>query len=148
MKYTVRYAHLASTDLKIGDMLSRGQKIGVMGSTGQSTGPHLHIDCIVGLCARRYTLHEIENGNPTPSPRQLNYFIDAELFDCPPIVTTPYADYQYQRDLDKVHCGYDVVPSKKENTTIYWNRSAKGTVIDKLVNDPGYGNCIVIAFDA
>ena len=39
--YTVRYAHLDSIDVKVGDQVPAGGKIGVMGSTGNVTGTHL-----------------------------------------------------------------------------------------------------------
>lgn len=36
------YAHLSSFAVKMGQMLTAGTKIGEVGSTGNSTGPHLH----------------------------------------------------------------------------------------------------------
>jgi len=42
--YTTVYAHLSSIHVKPGQTVVRGQKIGIMGSTGHSTGVHLHIE--------------------------------------------------------------------------------------------------------
>lgn len=38
-----QYGHLASQDVKVGDTVEADQSLGVMGSTGQSTGVHLHL---------------------------------------------------------------------------------------------------------
>ena len=40
--YTTSYAHLSKATVKSGDCVSRGDPIGYVGSTGISTGPHLH----------------------------------------------------------------------------------------------------------
>ena len=48
--YTVRFAHLQELPIaKIADVIFPGDKVGKMGTTGQSKFPHLHIDVIEGL---------------------------------------------------------------------------------------------------
>jgi murein DD-endopeptidase MepM/ murein hydrolase activator NlpD len=54
--YVTTYSHLTSFDVKVGDKVEKGDMIGRMGSTGRSTGVHLH-----------YEIHKDGNSiNPSP----------------------------------------------------------------------------------
>lgn len=41
---TTRYGHLSGIDVAVGQSIERGQQLGRVGSTGRSTGPHLHYE--------------------------------------------------------------------------------------------------------
>lgn len=41
---TTRYGHLSRLDVAVGQYLKRGELLGRVGSTGRSTGPHLHYE--------------------------------------------------------------------------------------------------------
>ncbi len=40
--YETLYAHLSELEVKLGDRIQRGDVVGYLGSTGRSSGPHLH----------------------------------------------------------------------------------------------------------
>ena len=42
-----RYGHMSSVVVRLNQNVSRGETIGYVGSTGNSTGPHLHLEYII-----------------------------------------------------------------------------------------------------
>ena len=148
MKHTVRFAHLAEAPkLKAGDIVQDNDIIGIMGSTGQSTGEHLHIDCVFGEVNKPFKLSDIGK-RFAPSKKQLDYFIDNGLFGCHPIVTTQFLDAEYKKQFGKDHPAYDVVTSDPLKKDIKWNRTKQGTVSFIAYQPESYGNVIYITFDA
>ncbi len=57
--YRTRYAHLNAQSVRVGQRVSAGQHIGAVGSTGGSSGPHLHYELIRNGVTIRPVFHGI-----------------------------------------------------------------------------------------
>ena len=44
IRKATQYCHLASNDVSMGQRLTKGEKIGIMGATGNTTGAHVHLN--------------------------------------------------------------------------------------------------------
>ncbi|HAH23382.1 MAG TPA: peptidase M23 [Prolixibacteraceae bacterium] len=70
--YETLYGHMSGFNVKVGDRVKRGSIIGFVGSTGSSTGPHVH-----------YEVHK----NGTPVNPQYYYFKDLNAQEYEKMVT-------------------------------------------------------------
>lgn len=90
------YGHLDSYSVKEGQKVKQGDKIGVMGTTGSSTGVHLHFELHVGT----YNY----GGGKYPSSRDpLKYFSLGNTTVTKPVAATPVSNsYAGKKLLSKV----------------------------------------------
>ncbi|KXK09250.1 MAG: Glycyl-glycine endopeptidase LytM precursor [Microgenomates bacterium OLB23] len=61
---TTYYGHLSAITVQIGDTVTKGQEVGISGSTGNSTGPHLHF----ALSPHGTGVHNGYGGMVDPAP--------------------------------------------------------------------------------
>ncbi|MCC7074924.1 MAG: M23 family metallopeptidase [Deltaproteobacteria bacterium] len=70
------YFHMSRIDVRVGDVVEKGQGLGAVGATGQVTGPHLHFT--------------VRFGELYVDPaRVLALDLSADAVDVPPVVTRP-----------------------------------------------------------
>lgn len=93
--YKTRYAHLNTIEINVGMKVQRGERIGTVGNTGKSTGPHLH--------------YEVEyRGNKVNPMKYMDFNMSLE---------------EYRSMTDKRHT--DLVKDKKSTTTELLRRRRK-----------------------
>ena len=63
-----RYGHASRLLVKKGDLIKRGQQVALVGTTGRSTGPHLHFEVLVQGVQQDPARFLAGNGQPPAAP--------------------------------------------------------------------------------
>ena len=100
-----RYAHLSAITTTVNALVGRGQKIGEMGSTGLSTGSHLHFELII-------------NGTYVkPTQQQIDFVISRAVGDAEP-EAAPTWDNKPPEDETAAVGNLPPVPAVQEQTQL------------------------------
>ncbi|MBU1029417.1 M23 family metallopeptidase, partial [Patescibacteria group bacterium] len=71
--YTTNYAHLSRFAVSYGQKVSQGQTIGYVGSTGFSTGPHLHYEMVKNGVKINPLREDFPGIDPVPADQLTEY---------------------------------------------------------------------------
>ena len=74
--YEIRYAHLSSRSVSAGQHIEKGEEVGKVGSTGNSTGPHLHLE-LFHNGERLNPIFYFETGDAIPGVGDVEYSSEA-----------------------------------------------------------------------
>ena len=87
------YAHLSSVSVSNGQSVSQGQKVGGVGTTGDSTGNHLHFEIYNTSNTRVNPMNYVNPNNPSPNGTHSHSY------------DTHYEGDHPHRDYNKCSCG-------------------------------------------
>ncbi|TQR10937.1 peptidoglycan DD-metalloendopeptidase family protein [Psychrobacillus soli] len=113
-KYETLYAHLKSISVKAGQTVEQGQQIGIKGTTGNSTGVHLHFEMHIPT---------YEPGQPN-AVNPLHYIVDSEVGEIQKMFV--FLGYSLQ---------VDGIEGPKTEATIKEFQESKGLVADGIIGD-------------
>lgn len=139
MQYSVIYGHFEKVYCKVGQVLSKGDKIGYMGTTGHSTGIHTHISVIEGFKKWCWSLASMVNTNKPSKEECLKLLNSSILNGVEPIIECGWLGY-------KNHYGYDFIGARD----VCWSLDvkAKVTAIGNLPSKKnGWGNFVVVTYE-
>ncbi len=126
-KFMTVYAHLSSVSVTTGQKVTRGQVIGNMGTTGNSSGVHLH--------------YEIRHNGSSDDPL-LYYITEPEYGSYPDRIATPVGYYRFAGSISSGISNNDVSTGLKG---FLLNAEGKGPMVgDKYeAYDDGFGNITI-----
>lgn len=126
-KFTVLYGHLLQVKVLEGNTVQPGDQIALMGTTGRSTGPHLHWE-FRGIGLAPPTIPEIINpancdNPPLCNPTYVSYNANTQTIDRP--TTTPEEYWFILHRKSKREILYKGVPGDISKSTIATDANGK-----------------------
>ncbi|MFA0698865.1 peptidoglycan DD-metalloendopeptidase family protein, partial [Vibrio sp. 10N.222.49.C9] len=79
--YKTRYLHMSRIQVKRGQMVKRGQRIGLSGATGRVTGPHLHYELLIRNRAVDPMTANIPMAKSVPDSEMAEFVYNRERLD-------------------------------------------------------------------
>jgi len=144
--FITEYGHLknGSINVKPGDYIKRGQKIGEVGSSGRSTNPHLHFDIWKSYgSSPNFVIPELDPWNQTKLlwENTLPWTIKSTCKDAYQVIDQTFFEY---REISCNYCSFNVTNSSWSNWAYQTNCLSNDTQIQnrsRITYDSNYASC-------
>ncbi len=151
-KFSALYAHLDGTYARVGQVLKKGDRIGIMGNTGYSFGNHLHLCTAEGVWERAWYRDDYDSKRAEPSKTEVDRLAFAPyLFKYNGKWEKAYENdgfwckreygYHYASDLVTDYSYLGQTPD------IYWNQDCTARVTCVENDGDAYGKFVVVTYD-
>lgn len=131
--FSTIYGHLSKVSVSVGDKITAGTEIGLSGSTGRSTGPHLHYEV-------RYNGHILNPASFTTKPENITQILTRAIDENNPSIITdsiPMDLLSITKFLFIVYCIYYIYANLGQFAETYGGNAGStpiGSAIRSLIN--------------
>lgn len=152
---SVIFAHCSDVHVQVGQKVNRGDKLYTMGSTGYSTGNHVHITVVDGEWTRPWYRDDYIAGRANPLSGLTESFKTAKMFLFGGKYMEPFITHGFwEMRSSGYHFGLDVVTDRSYLGEVpygLWDNPIPGVVTavgdDRSETSYGYGKYVIVCFD-